>query len=191
MSASLLDPPSGLAADAATGVTPSPAKTAAVTDLADRLGQTVHALQRARHQMLSRGGDGAADWNTRVMLAKIVMSGPKRVTELADILSTDASTVSRQAAAMVKDGLLERQADPADGRASLLVATDRGREAMDRFRAGRSRELAALLEDWTPDDCTTFARLLERFTTDLQRHTGADPAAPTTTHDQPVPKEHR
>lgn len=184
MSASLLDPPEGFAVDRPA---PSPAKTAAVSELADHLGQTVHALQRARHQMLTRGGDGAADWNTRVVLAKVVMTGPKRVTELADLISTDASTVSRQVAAMVKDGLLERQADPGDGRASLVVATERGRAAMERFREGRARELATLLEDWTPADCTTLARLLERFTTDLQHHTGADNANPAA---QAAPKEH-
>lgn len=176
MSASLLDPATGIDTPAPAAGEPTPAKTAAVSDLADRLGQTMHALQRARHQIMTRGGDGAADWNTRVVLAKIVMSGPKRVTELADLMSTDASTVSRQVAAMVKDGLLERQSDPADGRASLLVATDRGRAAMERFRAERTRQMATLLEDWTPEDCTTLAQLLDRFTTDLQHHTGTDQA---------------
>lgn len=179
MSASLLDPPSTVTSDAPQ---PSADKFAAVSDLADHLGQTMHALQRARAQVLARGGDGATDWNTRVVLAKIVMTGPKRVSELADLVQTDASTVSRQVAAMVKDGLLERQADPGDGRASLLVATDRGRVAMETFKAGRTRELARLLEGWAPEDCTSFARMLERFAADLH-HTTDTPAAVA------VPKE--
>ena len=171
MSASLLDPPAG--DTAAT----SDAKLGAVSDLADHLGQTMHALQRARAQILARGGDGAADWNTRVVLAKIVMTGPKRVSELADAMQTDASTVSRQVAAMVKDGLLERQADPGDGRASLLVATEQGQVAMDEFKRSRTRELARLLDTWTTDDCATFASLLERFAADLHHHTPDSPAA--------------
>ena len=180
MSASLLDPPDTVARDAPQ---PSDEKFEAVSDLADHLGQTMHALQRARAQILARGGDGATDWNTRVVLAKIVMTGPKRVSELADLMQSDASTISRQVAAMVKDGLLERQADPGDGRASLLVATDRGREAMETVRAGRTRELARVLESWSPEDCTSFARLLERFATDLHDNTSDSPAAVA------VPKE--
>ena len=144
MSASLLETtPAGEALD------PADPKFAAVSDLADQLGSTMHALQRARAQVLARGGDGAADWNTRVVLAKIVMTGPKRVSELADAMQTDASTVSRQVAAMVKDGLLERQADPGDGRASLLVATERGRVAMAEFKQTRARDMARLLETWS------------------------------------------
>ena len=49
--------------------------------------------------------------------------GPMRAGALAECLQSDPSTVSRQVAALVKDGLLERRADPADGRASLLVLT--------------------------------------------------------------------
>ena len=156
---------------------PSDARLAVVSDLADHLGQTMHALQRARAQVIARGGDGATDWNTRVVLAKIVMTGPKRVSELADAMQTDASTVSRQVAAMVKDGLLERQADPGDGRASLLVATERGREAMDQFRQIRTREFARLLDDWTTEECATFSRLLSRFAADLHQHTPEESAS--------------
>ena len=177
MSASLLDPPAGMSvAPPEPSTEPSAAKLAAVGDLADHLGSTMHALQRARTQVLARGGDGATDWNTRVVLAKIVLTGPKRVSELAEAMQTDASTVSRQVAAMVKDGLLERQADPGDGRASLLVATERGSEAMERFKDGRTRLMAQMLETWTAEDCAHFARLLERFTDDLQNHTNATPA---------------
>ena len=176
MSASLLETtPAGEALD------PADPKFAAVSDLADQLGSTMHALQRARAQVLARGGDGAADWNTRVVLAKIVMTGPKRVSELADAMQTDASTVSRQVAAMVKDGLLERQADPGDGRASLLVATERGQVAMEEFKQSRTREVARLLESWSVEDCSTFARLLERFAADLHHHTPEASAADAAT----------
>lgn len=182
MSASVLDTP-----PAADPPDPSDTKLAAAADLADQLGSTMHALQRARAQILARGGDGAADWNTRVVLAKIVMTGPKRVSELADAMQTDASTVSRQVAAMVKDGLLERQADPGDGRASLLVATERGQVAMAEFKQTRARDMARLLESWSVEECSTFARLLERFAADLQHHTPEASAAPAATKEsEPV-----
>ncbi|MHA3703739.1 MarR family winged helix-turn-helix transcriptional regulator [Jatrophihabitans sp. YIM 134969] len=180
MSASVLD------VDPPTGETPgtTPDKLAAVGRLADQLGQTVHTLQRARAQMLAHAGAGGADWTTRVVLAKIVMTGPKRVTELAEAVGADASTVSRQVAAMVKDGLLERQADPGDGRASLLVATEDGRVAVDRFREARTRELAGTLDAWSPEDCATLADLLERFTTDISNHIAPPPAAPAAQKEQ-------
>ena len=42
---------------------------------------------------------------------------------LAAAVHSDPSTVSRQVAALVRAGLIERQADPEDGRASVLVPT--------------------------------------------------------------------
>ena len=72
------------------------------------------------------------------MLKCLQTEGPLRAGALADCLQSDPSTVSRQVAALVKDGLLERRADPDDGRASLLVLTD----AATR-RAGRRTTVAA------------------------------------------------
>lgn len=136
--------------------------------MADRLGTLLHTVHRAKAQLLARHGD--ADWSSRAVVARIVVDGPKRVSDLADVTHTDVSTVSRQVAAMVKEGLLERQPDPADGRASLVGVTDRGREFFAEIREQRSREMARLLHRWTDEEIETFSRFLDRFSADLSHH---------------------
>ncbi|HEX8520265.1 MAG TPA: MarR family transcriptional regulator, partial [Pseudonocardia sp.] len=104
---------------------------------------------------------------------------------------SDPSTVSRQSAHLVRLGLVERVADPADGRATLLVATDEGRRVFDENRALRNRRIAGLMADWPESDRQTFARLLTRFTDAfeshknetfkndcLNKHRSTEPAAP-------------
>ena len=67
-------------------------------------------------------------------------------------------------------GLVERVADPADGRATLLVATDEGRRVFDENRQLRNRGIAALVSGWPDDDRQAFVRLLTRFTDSFESH---------------------
>jgi DNA-binding MarR family transcriptional regulator len=83
---------------------------------------------------------------------------------------SDPSTVSRQVAHLVQLGLVERVADPADGRATLLVATDEGRRVFDENRQLRNRGIASLMSEWPDDDRRTFARLLTHFTDSFESH---------------------
>ena len=76
-------------------------------------------------------GDGV-EWAAYGLLFQLVNDGPQRSSALAETACVDPSTVSRQVAQLVKAGLVERQSDPEDGRASLLVATERGRARLRR-----------------------------------------------------------
>jgi DNA-binding MarR family transcriptional regulator len=102
-----------------------------------------------------------------VHLAK---DGARRAGALAEAVHSDPSTVSRQVAHLVQLGLVERVADPADGRATLLVATDEGRRVFDENRQLRNRGIASLMSEWPDDDRRTFARLLTRFTDSFESH---------------------
>ncbi len=82
--------------------------------------------------------------------------------------SSDPSTISRQVSHLVKQGLLERQADPDDGRASLLAATELGQELMRQHRQQRNRFIADLLTEWTHEDKARFAELFTRFCEDYE-----------------------
>jgi len=83
----------------------------------------------------------------------------------------DPSTVSRAVAGLVRSGLVSRSADPADGRASVLAMTPRGRQALDTVDHWVDERLAEALRDWSPEDVATFSALLQRFTTDLSPRT--------------------
>ncbi|MGH3821064.1 MAG: MarR family winged helix-turn-helix transcriptional regulator, partial [Pseudonocardiaceae bacterium] len=73
------------------------------------------------------------------------------------------STVSRQAAELVGLGLLERDPDPGDGRASLLTVTDSGTALLDRARQRRDERITAIIESWQPAEREQLADLIDRF----------------------------
>jgi DNA-binding MarR family transcriptional regulator len=111
-----------------------------------------------------------ADANPVFLLAKLVHLGPRRSGELAADLCADPSTVSRQVATLVKQGLVERQADPEDGRASLLVPTVAGIDRVDRHRRRRGQAIAPVVADWAPEDVSTLLQLLRRYIAGLDEH---------------------
>ncbi|MGM1065759.1 MarR family winged helix-turn-helix transcriptional regulator [Saccharothrix sp. Mg75] len=88
--------------------------------------------------------------------------------ELAIRAGLDPSTVSRAVAALVAHGLVERRADPADGRASILVVTDRGRAALDEARSWYDELFGRALADWTPEEVEALTSALGRLTTNVE-----------------------
>jgi len=101
------------------------------------------------------------------ILTAIAAGNGSHVKDLAAESALDPSTVSRASAALVRAGLVQREADPDDGRACVLAATSTGRDALADVVSQHERELAAALHRWTPDELETFAALLRRFTDDL------------------------
>ncbi|MEP6697383.1 MAG: MarR family transcriptional regulator [Pseudonocardiales bacterium] len=104
-----------------------------------------------------------------LLLARLVETGPTRLTTLAEVACVDASTVSRQVGHLEAHGLVARSADAADGRAVLLRATDEGIALLTRTREARSRFIAAVVAEWPPGDRTEFGRLLARFNEGVAR----------------------
>lgn len=135
-----------------------------------RVADNVVALMRSFGRAKARFAAAAeqdVEWSAQLILRQLQHTGPMRAGALADCLRSDPSTVSRQVAAMVKDGLLERRADPEDGRASILVLTDRADAALAHHEQQRVEHFARILADWTDRDLSSFADLLARFTTDF------------------------
>lgn len=96
--------------------------------------------------------------------------GPQEVTvgHLADDLLVDASRASRIASDLVDRGLLRRAVSQQDGRRSVLVPTEAGRELLDRFLAAKWNRTIRLFRDWPAEDIVTFARLFARFSAGLR-----------------------
>ena len=138
-------------------------------DSVGALSEQVLRIQRAfasmRQQLAAAGstsGDGV-EWAAYRLLFQLVQDGPQRSSALAETACVDPSTVSRQVAQLVKAGLVERQSDPGDGRAALLVSTDRGRAAYAAKQEHRQRMFARVLEGWSVDDVDALTALLTRF----------------------------
>ena len=66
------------------------------------------------------------------MLQHLVLAGPLTVGEMAVHLDRAQSVVSDIVTHLERDGLLEREADPADRRRTLVWLTESGRAALDR-----------------------------------------------------------
>lgn len=99
------------------------------------------------------------------LLALLQDLGPLRAGNLVARLGQDKSTVSRQMAKLVELGLVERTADPVDGRAQLLAPSPDGTARLARIRAARRERWEADLSDWPTDDVATLADLLARINT--------------------------
>lgn len=138
-----------------------------VAAVADEFITLMRSFIKARSRMLAAAAHDV-EWSAHMVLKCVETEGPVRASVVAEWLHSDPSTISRQVAALVKDGLLERRADPDDGRASLLALTPRADAVIaehDRLRLGH---FASMLDDWSDVDLRQFATLLHRFTADYE-----------------------
>jgi DNA-binding MarR family transcriptional regulator len=99
------------------------------------------------------------------LLALLQDLGPLRAGDLVVRLGQDKSTVSRQVTKLVELGLVDRTADPVDGRAQVLAPSSEGSARLARIRAARRARWEADLSDWPTDDVATLAELLARINT--------------------------
>ena len=97
------------------------------------------------------------------LLAMLEDAGPLRAGDLVARLGLDKSTVSRQVSHLVDLGLVDRAADPVDGRAQVLTSSAEGSARLARIRETRRVRWEADLDDWPAEDVATLAELLARL----------------------------
>ncbi|MEU9733919.1 MarR family winged helix-turn-helix transcriptional regulator [Streptomyces sp. NPDC048002] len=97
------------------------------------------------------------------LLGHLEESGGCRATDLATHYALDKSTVSRQVAALERDGLIGRSVDPDDQRVQLLHLTDAGRRLLAQVTERRREVVRERLADWPEADLERFAAYLERY----------------------------
>lgn len=137
----------------------------------DRIGvQLIRLIRLLDRRHPAKVGPDGVERAAYVLLARLVLEGPRRSNALAEAVHSDPSTVSRQVAALVRVGLVERRSDPDDGRASLLAATDEGHRVFEANRDLRNQHISTMTAGWAESDREALAGLLARFTTDLERH---------------------
>jgi DNA-binding MarR family transcriptional regulator len=135
---------------------------AALSEQVLRLHRSFNTMRQQMTAGRATSGDGV-EWAAYGLLFQLVSGGPRRSSALAEAVCVDPSTVSRQVAQLVKAGLVERQSDPDDGRASLLVATAQGRDVYAAKQEHRQKLFAHLLADWAEADVLALTDLLTRF----------------------------
>ena len=144
--------------------------------LADELVRFARLGARAKGMLHVR--DFGAEFSALMLLFPLRHLGPLRVTDLAEVKGADPSTISRQAAQLVKAGLARREADPADGRASRLAVTPAGLAACQQVHEARNALISQALRDWPAERVRAFTDLFHEFNSSVEALVRSDPAVP-------------
>ena len=145
-----------------------PADREDVAAVADNFVTLMRTFTRVRGRWMAAAADDV-ERSAHIVLRYVSNEGPVRATAIAEGLQFDLSTVSRQVASLVKDGLLERRADQEDGRASLLVVTQKAQAVLAENDEIRISHFADMLDHWSAPDLRNFAVLLAQFADDFER----------------------
>jgi DNA-binding MarR family transcriptional regulator len=144
-------------------------------ELSEELMRFVRLLKSATQSELG------ADRSQLLLLWPLMHDGPMRLRDLAEAKGSDASTVSRQAAQLVKAGLLRRDPDPLDRRACLLALTEGGRDVCRRLTDARRRAIAEALREWSPERVRAFTEMFREFNRAVEAHQPLLPGIPDAT----------
>lgn len=137
--------------------------------LADELhSAAIHLMRKLRREDTATGLSPAR----LSALSVIAFGGPMRISDLARAEQVKTPTITPIVAALERDGLIGRDADVRDARASILRATSKGRKLMAEGRARRVATLAAELRELTAKDRQVLRRaavLMQQLSRNYQR----------------------
>ena len=86
--------------------------------------------------------------------------GQMRLSELSDYLHIAARSTTEVADALESRGLINRQPDPGDRRATLVELTEHGAGVLDAIHAARGSEAERVFGKLSETDRTDLARIL-------------------------------
>ncbi|GAA3301589.1 MarR family winged helix-turn-helix transcriptional regulator [Glutamicibacter nicotianae] len=92
---------------------------------------------------------------------------------MSHALCLDNSTLQRQVTAAIKDGYLERIADPQGNVARKICLTALGAERLSDSRAQSIASLEQILGDWSCAEIEQFAKYLNRFNSSIEEYSEA------------------
>lgn len=167
------------AASAASSGEASSTSSGEVNEVVDVIETEMTRLSRSL-ALLGRAADAAIglDRAGYVLLRTLERIGPASINAIALTVGLDGSTVTRQVAAMNRQGLVERTTNPGDRRSCIISPTENGHDVMRHVGKTRRANLAAVTSDWSEDERNTLGRLLTKLNDSIARATGCiEPAA--------------
>lgn len=108
------------------------------------------------------------DRSAYLILTRLEMDSPLSLRELSEAFQLDISTINRQVAAMLKQGLVERVPDPDGGIARKIRASAKGLELVAADREQSQEGIGAVVADWTAADIAQLSGLISRFNTSIE-----------------------
>ncbi len=119
-----------------------------------------HALTRIA-ALETRNEAPAAQWRT---LSILQSQGPRRLGELAALSRVTQPGMTRLVGQLEDAGLIVRESDPADSRATVIGITDAGTRAIAAWRVQLRDALEPHFADLSDDDWTAVSRTAEILT---------------------------
>jgi DNA-binding MarR family transcriptional regulator len=129
-------------------------QTTSPPDLATRLRL---AVTRTARRLRQEGTVGFSP-SQGAMLATIERHGPLTPSELAQRERVQRPTVTRMLGRLEEDGIVQRAADPADGRSFLVSLTPHGRELLGEVRSRKDAYLAQRLQALSDEERAALDR---------------------------------
>ena len=102
-----------------------------------------------------------------LMLTYLAAEGPQRSSVLSERFGVDKGAISRQVQHLCDLGLLEREPDPDDGRATLVSASPDAVVRLEVVVDERRRWLDERLSEWSETDLIDFVTALARYNATL------------------------
>ena len=127
---------------------------AALTDMELYVSGLVRALDQGISEQVS--GDNLSALDYRLLYA-CLQRGECTATQLAEVLPTDPSRISRIVNTLVEMGLLARRRPPEDRRLVILTLTESGTELISRLGQTVQDYYQRLLQDISQEDMRVFA----------------------------------
>jgi DNA-binding MarR family transcriptional regulator len=111
------------------------------------------------------------------LLWELGQRGPVPQRVLAEALKVTPRAVTGLVDALVAQGLVTREAHPADRRATLVTLTPRGETLVDQLKRDHKTLARALFASMPPDEFESFSQSLASVIDRLQRHLAATGAS--------------
>ena len=129
--------------------------------LSDAFWSVARQLREASHQSLVPWEITPAQLRA---LRVLKHHGPLRLSELSDHLRIAARSTTEVVDALESRGLVRRQPDPGDRRATLVELTEHGESVLDAIRAARGTEAERVFDRLSQTDRAHLARILRKLT---------------------------
>ena len=105
----------------------------------------------------------------RALAVLSVIEGPL-IRELAVYTVTEQSTLSRALDQLTTEGLVRRETDPADSRATRLFITDTGRAAFDSLWPHMAAAQSRMFRGIPEEERRAFVGTLQKMLTNIRKH---------------------
>ena len=132
------------------------------------LGSVTNWARLRSFDLIHRRAGVDVDRSGIIILATLDRLGSMRMSDLAAEIGLDRSTISRQVAAVVRSGYVQKVGDAADARASQLQLTARGNAARRKLAEAWRQIVTELVEAWSADEQAQLGRLLGKLALQLR-----------------------